>query len=191
MQPQAQRGILGNSAIPRWCSRAWKVLSGLLSALLLLAVPAYALDFSQINWNFSSPNSGPFLSVGQTTSNTDHSILTFTLQTSSGFTGTLTQTGTLPFAFFDFSTGSTLNATWSGLSALNGTGTVAISITVTDGTNSANMFSSPPQPINGPISGADLSTFNTGGSTQISVQFAFNNFSQSTGSTSFTLDFHN
>jgi len=189
------------------CRCAGRILGRLLSALLLVAVPAaaYALDFTNINWSLPSAPAGPFFEVEQTTNSTLHSILTFTIQPSSGYTGVSTESANFYPAFFD-GNGSTLNANWTGagLSALSSTGggTVAISITVSDGTTTATMFtqnatSNPPNPAtNTTITGVDLSNpqFNQP-TLQVTITFTFSNFSQPVPSPSspmsLMLDFHN
>jgi hypothetical protein len=190
------------------CRCAGRILGGLFSALLLLSVPAYALDLTGLNWQDLTPGSlSPFQKVEASSSQMD-SVLTFTLQPSSGYSNTWQGTALVNSSIFDLNNGTILNANWNGLSALNstGTGTVAISIVVTDQTGNPNgtatMYtqnatSNPPDPsTNTTITGVDLgsSQFNQP-TLQVIVTFTFSNFSQPVPSpsapTSFTLDFHN
>jgi hypothetical protein len=185
---------------------SWKrCLSALLTAGLLLnlavVIPSsvYGIDFSQVNWvldPLNTSNPSPFYSVTQTVSNSTDSQLTFILQsTASPYSGTKTETMTASsFAFFD-GNGTTINATWAGLSKLTSSGGGTVVISITEQATSTNMFSQPStsQPPDSPtITGA-----NVGGvswlNVQVMVQFTFTNWSTPVSSSglTFTLDFHN
>jgi hypothetical protein len=160
-----------------------------------------ALDFGgdNITWSLTTSDGNkpgsPFSSVLQSNTATD-SVLTFTLQPSTGYTNTVSLSANVTSSFFD-NAGTTLNATWSGLSKLSDTsitpGTVSISIT--EAATSANMFSqsatsSPPD--SPTIKGTDLNGVFYG-DVQINVKFQFTSWSQPVSSSglTFSLDFHN
>jgi hypothetical protein len=176
---------------------SWKaLLSGLLSACLLLPVPVFAIDFTGVTWTKSDPD-GFFAQVLQS-SNTTDSILTVT-PAGGGGVGFLGNGIYTLSAQITMNAGDTLKANWSNLSAIDVTGgTLRIEI----GANSANnMFDqsyngAPPSPPNPSITSF---TNTTGTTTTFTVTVTFDatnggsgiTLGPQAGSTSFTLDFHN
>jgi hypothetical protein len=181
-------------------TRSWKrVLGGLLSACLLIPVPVFAIDFSNVQWNLVPPNNqgqvtnAAFFTLGtgiSQSNTTGSSVLTFTFPAQFNLGGK-TVVQTTAGHGITVGPGQTLNASWGGLSALNNPsqGNISVGIASFDGTTTNNMFS-PSGPLSPPYTFSPaIGSISTPGTYQITVTFDYSGGVAYSSASTFTLTF--